>query len=337
MKPIWLNHYPQDVPAEVDSRRYASLVDLFAQSCERFRVRPAFSSMGVTLSYDEIDRKSRAFAAYLQQTLGLQKGERVVIMLPNLLFAALAGAALLLPPVAQPLYYHDFADQRACGPLPNCLDTASNLLFALAGAAGLVFLRRAAARAFIDAREAAPYALFFAAVILIGMASAWYHLAPDNTQLAWDRAAMALAFMAWFAAILGERVGPTGTKTCGQRDSARRPTPVMIIHQQTLLDDPLQALLKIAHPEPQRIRNGHREGRSNNGRQRYRDQKPCCQSDQHHPHDPNPKLVSNRTLGNEGKLSDLPHIVAVEIRDDCQWNSGQQPPHQDMQPIDHQS
>ena len=85
MTPIWLKNYPQGVPAEADIHRYVSLKDLFEQSCERFRQRSAFTNMGVTLSYDEIDRKSRAFAAYLQQTLGLQKGERIAIMLPNLL------------------------------------------------------------------------------------------------------------------------------------------------------------------------------------------------------------------------------------------------------------
>lgn len=129
--------------------------------------------------------------------------------LPWLLFAALAGVALLLPPLAQPLGYHDFADRRACFGLPNCLDVVSNAGFVLAGASGLFFLAGAAGRrAFIDAREARPYAVFFLAVVLIGFASAWYHLAPDNARLVWDRTAMALAFMAWFAAILGERVGP---------------------------------------------------------------------------------------------------------------------------------
>ncbi|MDP1652725.1 MAG: hypothetical protein Q8L56_08375 [Rhodocyclaceae bacterium] len=120
---------------------------------------------------------------------------------------ALAGLALALPPIAQPLWYHDFADKRACFGLPNCLDTVSNLLFVLAGVIGLIFLLgEQRHRAFINSREAWPYALFFFALILLGFASGYYHLAPDNAGLAWDRAAMALAFMAWFAAILCERV-----------------------------------------------------------------------------------------------------------------------------------
>ena len=85
MEPIWLKHYPQGIPEEVDIHRFSSLKQMLDQCCERFRERPAFTNMGVTLSYDQLDRLSRNFGAYLQQGLGLQKGERVAIMLPNLL------------------------------------------------------------------------------------------------------------------------------------------------------------------------------------------------------------------------------------------------------------
>lgn len=120
----------------------------------------------------------------------------------------LAGAAWLLPPIPQPPAYHQFADPSVCLGAPRCFDTASNLLFVLAGLAGLRFLATDAARqAFVDAREALAYRQFFLATALVGLASGYYHLAPDNGRLAWDRAAMALAFMSWFAAILGERVG----------------------------------------------------------------------------------------------------------------------------------
>ncbi len=123
------------------------------------------------------------------------------------LLILLAGLALMLPPIPQPSAYHDFADQRASGALPNFLDTVSNALFVLAGALGLLFLRgEHRRRAFLDAREAWPYVLFFIAVILTGFASGYYHLAPDNARLVWDRAAIALAFMAWFSAIVCERV-----------------------------------------------------------------------------------------------------------------------------------
>ena len=127
-----------------------------------------------------------------------------------LLAAVLAGITFMLPRIPQPLQYHDFADQRACFGLPNCLDTASNALFVLAGAAGLHFLYSSSARrTFIDPREALPYVLFFFATMLVGFGSGFYHLAPANDRLMWDRAAVALALMAWFAAILCERVSLT--------------------------------------------------------------------------------------------------------------------------------
>ncbi|MBA3002885.1 MAG: AMP-binding protein [Desulfurivibrio sp.] len=85
MEPIWLKHYPQGVPAEIGIHRFVSLKEMLEQCCERFRTRPAFTNMGVSMRYDELDRLSRDFGAYLQQRLGLQKGERVAIMLPNLL------------------------------------------------------------------------------------------------------------------------------------------------------------------------------------------------------------------------------------------------------------
>lgn len=124
--------------------------------------------------------------------------------------AALAGLAWLLPRIPQPLQYHDFADRRACFGVANCFDTASNALFVLVGLAGLYFLSSVAGRrAFIDAREAIPYRLFFIAAILLGLGSGYYHLAPDNGRLVWDRAAMSLALMSLFAAILCERVSVT--------------------------------------------------------------------------------------------------------------------------------
>src|SRR5512139_754785 len=85
MEPVWLAHYPPGVPAEVDTVRYASLKDLLEQSCARFRARPAFTNLGVSLSYGELDRLSRDFGAWLQHEAGLNRGERVAIMLPNLL------------------------------------------------------------------------------------------------------------------------------------------------------------------------------------------------------------------------------------------------------------
>ena len=84
------------------------------------------------------------------------------------------------------------------------------MLFVLAGLAGLFFLStETGRRAFIDAREAIPYRLFFLAAILVGLGSGYYHLAPDNGRLLWDRAAISMALMSLFAAFLCERVSIT--------------------------------------------------------------------------------------------------------------------------------
>lgn len=125
-----------------------------------------------------------------------------------LLAAALAGLAwALLPPIPQPPQYHDFADRSVCFGIAGCFDVATNALFALAGLAGLRFLSSTSRRrAFVDAREALPYRLFFLAAVLVALCSGYYHLAPDNDRLVWDRAAISLAMMALLAAVLCERV-----------------------------------------------------------------------------------------------------------------------------------
>jgi len=85
MDKIWLNQYPEGIPAEVNVNEYSSLKEILEKSCARFSELPAYGNMGVSISYRELDRASTAFGAYLQKVLGLQRGERVAIMLPNLL------------------------------------------------------------------------------------------------------------------------------------------------------------------------------------------------------------------------------------------------------------
>jgi long-chain acyl-CoA synthetase len=82
---IWLSSYPPDVPADIDADAYASLVEVLEESCVRFGHRPAFSNLGKQLSYGELDRLSHAFGAWLQREAGLTPGDRVAIMMPNLL------------------------------------------------------------------------------------------------------------------------------------------------------------------------------------------------------------------------------------------------------------
>lgn len=81
----WLRRYPAGMPAEVNLNAFAALPDVLRQSCQRFGQRPAFASLGAQLSYDELDAHSRAFAAFVQQGLGLHPGDRLALMLPNLL------------------------------------------------------------------------------------------------------------------------------------------------------------------------------------------------------------------------------------------------------------
>jgi long-chain acyl-CoA synthetase len=85
MEKVWLKSYPPGVPAEVDVTKYSSIADILAQSCRDFADLPAFTCMDVTLTYADLDRLSRDFGAFLQSVAGLGKGQRMAIMLPNLL------------------------------------------------------------------------------------------------------------------------------------------------------------------------------------------------------------------------------------------------------------
>jgi long-chain acyl-CoA synthetase len=82
---IWLDSYPDGVPEQIDIELYASLAEMFADSVRRYGERPAFANMGRTLSFNELDALSRDFAGFLQTRLALGKGDRLAIMLPNLL------------------------------------------------------------------------------------------------------------------------------------------------------------------------------------------------------------------------------------------------------------
>jgi long-chain acyl-CoA synthetase len=96
MNKIWLKNYPPGVPAEINPNEYASLQQLIGEACEQFADLPAYTSMGTTLTYAEYREEARYFAAWLQQSAGLHKGDRIAIMLPNVLQypIALYGALL---------------------------------------------------------------------------------------------------------------------------------------------------------------------------------------------------------------------------------------------------
>jgi long-chain acyl-CoA synthetase len=85
MEKIWLAHYPAGVPADASVNAYRSIGEVFVQTAEKFGPRPAFINMGAEITFDELERDSRNFAAYLQSSLKLPPGARVALMMPNLL------------------------------------------------------------------------------------------------------------------------------------------------------------------------------------------------------------------------------------------------------------
>ena len=107
MEKIWLKSYPAGVPAEIDINEFKSIGQMFERSARDYRERVAYRNMGKSLTYGELDGLSRDFAAYLQ-SLGLQKGARIALMMPNLmqypvcLFGALRGGYTVVN--CNPLY-----------------------------------------------------------------------------------------------------------------------------------------------------------------------------------------------------------------------------------------
>ena len=116
----------------------------------------------------------------------------------------------LLPRIPQDPAYHQFADQRTFFGIPNCLNVISNAPFLLVGAQALAFLFRCQSAgekaAFSNPLERWPYAVFFLGVALTSVGSTYYHLAPSNNTLIWDRLPMTVAFVSFFAAVVAERI-----------------------------------------------------------------------------------------------------------------------------------
>jgi len=129
---------------------------------------------------------------------------------PLVLALAAFGWGIFAPPLQQSQAYHLFADARAFLGVPNAWDTLSNLAFLVVGVMGLAFLRRERASGsserFAAPREMRPYWVFFSGVALTSAGSAWYHLAPDDARLVWDRLPMTIAFMSLVAAVVSERI-----------------------------------------------------------------------------------------------------------------------------------
>jgi len=124
--------------------------------------------------------------------------------------AVVAIITLSLHPIAQPLSYHDFADQRAWLGIPNFGDVVSNVPFAIVGLWGLSFISTLKppnyGNHFAGQSERWPYLCVFFGLILTAFGSSYYHLAPDNKRLVWDRLPMTIVFMSMVAAVIVERI-----------------------------------------------------------------------------------------------------------------------------------
>jgi len=95
VEPVWLKNYEPGVPKTINPDAYPSLNALFGEMLTKYADLPAFTNMGQTLTYAEVDQRSKNFAAFLQQKLGLTKGERFAIMMPNLLHYPIAMLGIL--------------------------------------------------------------------------------------------------------------------------------------------------------------------------------------------------------------------------------------------------
>jgi len=119
---FWNDKRPAGVPNDIDLAAYKSVVEVFERSCKKFADRPAFSNLGVTLTYAELDRLSAAFGAYLQKNTDLKPGDRIAVQMPNILqypiavFGALRAGLVVVN--TNPLYTaremrHQFKDSGA--------------------------------------------------------------------------------------------------------------------------------------------------------------------------------------------------------------------------------
>lgn len=111
-------------------------------------------------------------------------------------------AGLLVPRAAQPLSYHPFADRRGWLGIPNFGNVASNMVFAAAGLADLWYLGGGSG----ETREKWFYVFIFLGLLLTAFGSSYYHLAPGNARLVWDRLPMTVVFMSLMAAVVAERI-----------------------------------------------------------------------------------------------------------------------------------
>lgn len=145
----------------------------------------------------------------MQYSLSGRRASGALYLLAGFVALTALAVYLWLPAIPQDPAYHAFADRRDVGGIPNFFDVASNLGFLWVGLAGLGFAlsdRAGNGRVFLEPGERWIYFSLFLGVVLTGLGSAYYHLAPDNGRLVWDRLPMTILFMSLFAAIIAERI-----------------------------------------------------------------------------------------------------------------------------------
>lgn len=122
MEAIWLKHYPHGMPPEVNVHAFGSLAEMLQHCCKHYADLPAYSNLGASISFTELDRSSRNFAAYLRNSLGLHTGDRVALMMPNLLqypvamFGVLRAGLIVVntnPQYTAPELAHQIVDSGA--------------------------------------------------------------------------------------------------------------------------------------------------------------------------------------------------------------------------------
>ena len=133
----------------------------------------------------------------LSQTM--DKSQRIMLLIA--ISAVAIAATLFVPPIPQWPEYHQFADQRTFFGISNFLNVASNMLYIIVGGYAIKVLS-SHKESSIFQRDCLPVTLFFFGLILTGFGSAYYHIAPNNNTLVWDRLPMTIAFMSFFCYVI---------------------------------------------------------------------------------------------------------------------------------------
>jgi hypothetical protein len=176
-------------------------------------------------------------------------------------------AALLLPALPQAPAYHAFADARTFARVPNALNVLSNAGFLIAGLAGLL-VTLTPLGCFERTIERLPYAVLFAGLCMTAAGSAWYHLAPDNERLYWDRLPMTIAFAGLLGGQLADRVDvkaglwgllamlAAGVASVGYWRASERAGAGNVLPYAVLQGYAMVALLGLAMTQPSRYTRG---------------------------------------------------------------------------------